>query len=130
MIHTITNVNDPNKSVMFSNSILGNIFFDTFFGEMEGELSPLADLDKQSKILHLIRISKQKCTIVDSSTCIEVDPNDYATIVSSPTNFCVEITDPNIWNLYFNGSMKKEGVGVRCVLIEPHGNITLLACLL
>ena len=31
MKHTITDLNDTNELVMFSNSILGNFFFDTFF---------------------------------------------------------------------------------------------------
>ena len=43
MKHTITEINDPNKSVMFYRSILGNFYFDTFFEELEAELSPLVD---------------------------------------------------------------------------------------
>ena len=35
MKHTVTDLNDPNEPVMFSNSILGNVFFDKFFGELE-----------------------------------------------------------------------------------------------
>jgi hypothetical protein len=48
MKHMVTDLNDPNKLLMFAKSILGNFFFDTFFGELEVELSPLADSDKQS----------------------------------------------------------------------------------
>ena len=48
MKHMVTNLNDPNELVMFSNSILSNFFFDTFFGELEVELSPLTDSDMQS----------------------------------------------------------------------------------
>ena len=39
MKHTVTNLNDPNEPVMFSNSILGNFYFETFFGELEAETS-------------------------------------------------------------------------------------------
>jgi hypothetical protein len=39
----VTDLNDPNEPVMFSNSILSNFFFDTFFGELEDELSPFID---------------------------------------------------------------------------------------
>ena len=35
MKHTVTDLNDPNEPMMFSNSILGNFFFETFFGELE-----------------------------------------------------------------------------------------------
>ena len=34
MKHTVIDLNDPNESIMFSNSILGNFFLDTFFGEL------------------------------------------------------------------------------------------------
>jgi hypothetical protein len=37
MKHTITDLNDPNETIMFSRSILGNLCFDTFFEELEAE---------------------------------------------------------------------------------------------
>ena len=40
MKHTVTDLNDLNKLVMFSNSILGNFCFDTVFGELEAKVSP------------------------------------------------------------------------------------------
>ena len=59
MKHTVTSFNDPNKTVMFSNetvmfsrSIIGNFSFDTFFEELEDELSHSVNLDKQSELLH------------------------------------------------------------------------------
>ena len=52
MKHMVTNLNDPNEPVMFSNSILGNFSFDTFFGELEAEISPYANSNEQSKLLH------------------------------------------------------------------------------
>lgn len=36
--HTVTNINDFNELVLFSNSILGNLLFDTFFGELDAEI--------------------------------------------------------------------------------------------
>ena len=39
MKHTITDLNDPNETIMFSKSTLGNFYFDTFFEELEDELS-------------------------------------------------------------------------------------------
>jgi hypothetical protein len=36
--------------------------------------------------------------------------------------------EAHIWSLYFDGSKYKEGVGAECVLIDPAGNKTLIAC--
>ena len=47
MKHTVTDLNDPNKMVMFSISNLGNFSFDTFFEELEDELSHIANSDKK-----------------------------------------------------------------------------------
>ena len=126
--HMVTNLNDPNEPVMFSNSILRNFCFHTFFYELEVELSPLIDSDKYFELLHSIHIAKHNYIIIYSSSCTEVDSSDYTTIVSSSTNFCVEDTDPNLWTLYFDGYRNKEGVGVGCLLIDPHGNRMMLAC--
>ena len=62
MKHTITDLNDPNETVMFSRSILGNFSFDTFFEELEDELSHIANSDKQSELLHSNQISELNCT--------------------------------------------------------------------
>ena len=87
MKHTVTDLNDLNEPVMFSKSILGNFYFDTFFAELEEELSPLADSDMQSELLYSTQIVKHNCTIVDSTTCTEVDSSDCTYVVSSSTNF-------------------------------------------
>ena len=68
MKHMVTNLNDTNELVMFFNSILGNVYFDTFFGELEVELSPFANSDKQSEFLHTTQIIEPHSTIVDSCT--------------------------------------------------------------
>ena len=41
---------------MFSNSILGNFCFDTFFHELEAELSPFIDSDTQYELLQSTQI--------------------------------------------------------------------------
>ena len=48
MKHTVTDLNDPNEKVMFSRSILGKLSFDTFFEQLEDELSHTTNSDKQS----------------------------------------------------------------------------------
>ena len=34
----------------------------------------------------------------------------------------------SIWTLYFNGDKYKEGVGAGCLLVDPQGNKTYIAC--
>ena len=58
MKHTVTDLNDPNEMVMFSKSTLGNFYFDTFFEELEDELSHTTNSNKQSKLLHSNRIAE------------------------------------------------------------------------
>ena len=52
MKHIVTDLDDPNESVMFSNSIIGNLCFNTFFGVLEVELSPYMNSNEQSELLH------------------------------------------------------------------------------
>jgi hypothetical protein len=52
MNHTVTDLNDSNEMVMFSRSNLGNFYFDTFFEELEDELSHTANSDKKYELLH------------------------------------------------------------------------------
>ena len=128
MKHVITNLNDSNETVMFSNSILGNLCFETFFGELEVEISPYANSNKQSKLLHTTEIVKPHYNIVED--CTKLYTSNCKDLISSSCNFSLELTDPNIWTRYFDGSKNKEGVGVGFQLIDSHGNRTMIACLL
>ena len=58
MKHMVIDLNDPNEMVMFYRSILGNFCFDTFFEELEDELSPCVNLDTQSELLHSNQIAE------------------------------------------------------------------------
>ena len=102
---TVIDLNDPNKPVMFSNSILGNLCFHTFFGELEDKISPFAHSNEQSKLLHTTHISDPYCNIV--KYCTKLVTNNCRYLVSSSCNFSLELTDPNIWTLYFDGSKNK-----------------------
>ena len=126
MKHMVTGLYDTHESVMFSNSILGKFHFDTLFRELEVKLSPLVNSNKQYELLHTTWIVEPHCTIVYD--CTKVDYSTCTNLVSSSTNFSLELIDPQIWTIYFDGSKNKEGVGVGCLLIDPHGNKTMLAC--
>jgi ribonuclease HI len=48
-------------------------------------------------------------------------PDHAVNIVNSCEN-------DGIWSLYFDGSKSREGAGVGCLLIDPKGNKTFIAC--
>jgi ribonuclease HI len=126
MKHTLTDLNDPNELVMFSYSILGNFFFETFFGELEEETSTCVDSYEQSKLLQITHTDEPHCTI--TKNCTNLDTNNSLDIVPIPCDFSLEVTDPSIWTLYFDGSKNKEGDHAGCLLIDPHGNKTMISC--
>ena len=126
MKHTVTELNDPNELVMFSNSILGNFYFETFFGELKAETSKYTDSNEKSKLLNTTHIVELHCNIVED--CTKLDTNNCTNVVSSSCDFSLELTDPNIYTLYFDGSRNKERAGVGCLLLDPHGNKTMIAC--
>ena len=88
MKHTITELNDPNEQVIFYRSILGNFCFDTFFEELEVELSHPVNSDKQFKLLPLNQIVELNCTLVDHSNDALIG-SKYCTLVNfSFTDHC------------------------------------------
>ena len=121
MKNTITDLNVPNETVMFFRGILGNFCFDTLFEELEGELSHTANSDKQSKLLHSNQIAKLNCTLVDHSNDASIDSSSCTLLNSSFTNTCTQLTNHNLWTLYFDVSRNKQGVDVGCLLIYPCG---------
>lgn len=110
---TVTKLSDLNEPLMFSIPIPNDFGFETFFGELNVELSRNANSYTQSKLLHLTHIAKPHCTLVDIS----------------PTNYSIEPTNPNLWSMYFDRSKSKYGVVVGCLLIDPHGNQTIVSYL-
>jgi hypothetical protein len=95
MKHMVTDLNDPNKPIMFSNSILGKLCFDTSFGELESEISPYTNSNELSKLLHSTHIVEPHYNIVEY--CTKVVTNNCTNLVSCCCNFSLELTDPFIW---------------------------------
>ena len=119
MNYVITELNHPNKLVMFSNLILANYFHNTFFGEFEIETCNVVESHMQFEVLHFSKIAKLNRNIVDSSKTKFEE--------SKSTNIAL---DMNFWNLYFDIFDCKEGVGVGSILIDPKGNqILMVSCL-
>jgi hypothetical protein len=70
MKHVVTDLNDPNEPVMFNHSILGNYSYDSFFGNHTTEISPHAESNTQSEILHCTQIVEPHCNIEIKLTMI------------------------------------------------------------
>ena len=128
MKHTVTNPNDPNKTVMFSKFALGNFCFDTFFEELEDELSYTVKSDKQSELLHSNQIVELNCTLVDHSNDASIDSSFCTLLNSSFTNPCTQLTNHNLWTLYFDVSRNTHRVDTGCLLIDPCGIRTYFSC--
>jgi ribonuclease HI len=100
---TVTDLNDPNEPYTppaDSPEVQG---MDTYFGNFMAEVSPIKNPQQQSEIKAF----------------------------TQPTASIQKSCEPNknqIWSLNFDGSKSKEGVGAGCIIIDPAGNKTLLAC--
>jgi hypothetical protein len=121
MKHTVIDLNYPKEMVMFCRSILGNLCFDTFFEELEVELSPCANLDKQYELLHSNLIAKLNCTLVYLSNDASIGSSSCTLVNSSFTNHCKQLTNHNLWTLYFDTSRNTQGVDVGYLLVDLCG---------
>ena len=77
MKRIVIDMNDPNETVMFSRSNLGNLCFDTFFERLEAKLSPCVKSDKKSELLHSNQIVELNYTLVDNSNDAPIDFSSY-----------------------------------------------------
>ena len=103
---TLTNLNYASKLLVFYNSILGDFYFETFFVDLNVELSHNENSYMQYELLHSSQIVETHRTLVD--------------IILA--NYSVEPTSPNLWSLYFDSSRSKDEVVVGCLPIDRHGN--------
>jgi ribonuclease HI len=100
---TVTDLNDPNEPYTPPDDSPEVQGMDTFFGNFTAEASPINNPQQQSEI----KACTQPTTSIQQSC--ELDGNQ-------------------IWSLYFDGSKSKEGAGAVCIIIDPAGKKTLLAC--
>jgi ribonuclease HI len=100
---TVTDLNDPNEPYTPSADTPKFQGMDTFFSKFTAEVSPITNLEQQSKIMAYMQ------PIASIQQSHEPDGNQ-------------------IWSLYFDSSKSKEGVGASCIIIDLVGNKTLMAC--
>ena len=113
MKQTVIDLNGSNESVSFFSNQIEHFTFDTFFGDLRADVSPVENVQKQSQITHL--------TFVPFSSTI------VHNVYNVNTNFKI---DPFIWTLFFDGFKHKDRAGAGCVLIDPNGIKIMIACIL
>jgi hypothetical protein len=128
MKHTVTDLNDTNEMVMFTRYILGNFSFDTFFEELEDELSHTANSNKKFELLHSNQIVELSCTLVDHSNDASIGSSSSTLVNSSFTNHCTQLTNHNLWTLYPDISRNAQGLDAGYLLIDPCGIQTYFSC--
>ena len=106
MKHTVTELDDSNEPVLFTDTIMGNYVVDSFFGNLEAETSSVQDLEQQSKFFHITQVSDE----IPVLNTAHLDLNN------------------GLWCLYFDGSKSMEGAGAGCLLIDPHRKRYFVAC--
>ena len=106
MKHTITELDDSNEPVLFTDTIMGNYMVDSFFGNLEAETSSVQDPKQQSKVFHFMQVSNE---------------------IPVPNTAHLDLNN-GLWSLYFDGSKSKEGAGAGCLLIDPLEKRYFVAC--
>jgi hypothetical protein len=99
----VTDLNDPNEPFTPSADSPEIQGMDTFFGNFMAEASAITNPEQQSEIVAYVQ-------------------------PTASTQWSHAPDKNQIWSLYFDGSKSKEGAGAGCVIIDPSGNKTLIAC--
>ena len=98
MKHTVTELDDSNEPVLFTDTIMGNYMVDSFFGNLEDESSSVQDPKQQFEVYHFTQVLDE----IPVLNAAHLDLNN------------------GLWSLYFDGSKSKEGAGAGCLLIYSH----------
>ena len=111
MKQIVTDLDGSNESIFYFSTHIEHCTFDTFFGDFPADASPIENVQNQSWISHVNYVPFSG-TIVHN-------------VYNVSTNFRI---DPIAWTLFFYGSRSKDGVGAGCVLVDPKGTETMIAC--
>ena len=57
MKHMVTELDDSNEPVLFTDTIMGNYMVYSFFGNLEAETSLVKDSEHQSEVFHFTQVS-------------------------------------------------------------------------
>ena len=59
MKHKVTELDDSNELVLFTDTIMGNYMVDSFFGNFEAETSPVQNSVRQSEVFHFTQVPEE-----------------------------------------------------------------------
>ena len=85
MKHTVTELDDSNEPVLFTDTIMGNYMEDSFFGDFEDETSSITGAEQQSEICHFSQVPDE---------------------IPVPNVAHLDLSN-GLWYLYFDGSKSK-----------------------
>lgn len=108
MKHSVTDFDEENERIVFSNNILGNYSFESFFENFLAQTSPFLFDSVSSQIKNYSK--------TDSYKCINIVDN----IVNKHDNL--------FWIISFDGSKSSEGAGAGCILVSIEGEKTMITC--
>ena len=120
MKHTVTELHDPSEPVLYSNCIMGNYMYELGFGNFRAENSAFSENKQQHEICNVTFVSPNSSL---KETINDVDNFNIVNIVESKV-----VVHSSVWTLYFDGAKSKEGAGSGCLLVDPQGNKTCIAC--
>ena len=72
MKHTVTELDDLNEPVFFTDTIMGNYMTDSFFVDLEAETSSITDAEQQFEICHFSQVLDE----IPVPTAIHLDLNN------------------------------------------------------
>ena len=82
---TITELDDSNEPVLFTDTIMGNYMADSFFGNFEAETSPIQNSVQLSEVFHFTQVLEE----IPVPNTVHLDLNN------------------GLWSLYFDESKSK-----------------------
>ena len=108
MKHTVTESESVNEPILFINSILENYYVDIYFWDFPTKSSSIPN----NTISELLFCTHEPTPRDDK---LEVNLNKFTLY-------------DELCTLHFDGSKTKEDVSVKCILIDPKRNKTLIVC--
>lgn len=106
MKYLVTDLDEENEPVVFTNNILGNYSLDAFLGIFNAQESPF-EVDYVTSQIEVV-------SQTNSSRCVSILYTPVAKYL--------------FWTLYFDFSWSNDGTGLEYILINLEGEKKMIAC--
>jgi len=125
MKHIVTYLEVVNEPPMFTKSVLGNHFLDSFFRDVKSERSPFMEASIQSKLFHYTLTKEEQD---GSHFAAHIDLGLDSLNSNLEIEYYVHNTNKTYcFYLHFDGSKSREGAGAGCILQDPKGIRIIMA---